>query len=72
MTKEFWIAVGIRAIRTFAEGMLGALGTTVIGVTEMDWLGAASIGASAAIISVLIALKGLPEVPEKSDNDNKE
>lgn len=64
MTADFWKAVAIRAIRTFAEGMLGALGTTVAGVTEMDWIGAASVGASAAIISVLIALKGLPEVPK--------
>ncbi len=63
MTADFWKAVAIRAIRTFAEGMLGALGTTVMGVTEMDWIGAASVGASAAVISVLIALKGLPEVP---------
>lgn len=66
MNADFWKAVAIRAIRTFAEGMLGALGTTVAGVTEMDWIGAASVGASAAIISVLIALKGLPEVPNKA------
>ena len=63
-TRDFWMAVLVRAIRTFAEGMLGALGTAVVGVTEMDWIGAASVGASAAIISVLIALKGLPEVPK--------
>lgn len=61
--REFARAVGIRAVRTFAEGMLGALGTTAIGVTQVDWLGAASVGATAAIVSVLIALAtGLPEV----------
>jgi uncharacterized membrane protein YuzA (DUF378 family) len=43
--------------------MLGAIGTTAIGVTEVDWVGAASIGATAAIISVLMAFAGLPEVP---------
>lgn len=63
MDKEFWKAAGIRAIRTFAEGMLGALGTNLVGVTEVDWLGAASLGVSAAIISILLSLKGLPEVP---------
>lgn len=70
MTKEFWKAAAIRAIRTFAEGMLGALGTQIVGVNQMDWVGAASVGVSAAIISVLFALKGLPEVdmlPEESD-----
>ena len=60
--KAFAQAVGARAVRTFAEGMLGAIGTTVIGVTQVDWLGAASVGATAAIVSVLIALAtGLPE-----------
>lgn len=60
--SDFVKAVAIRAIRTFAQGMLGALGSTVAGVTEVDWLGAASIGATAAIISVLMAVAGgLPE-----------
>ena len=63
MSVEFWKATGIRAIRTFAQGMLGAIGTTAIGVTEVDWVGAASIGATAAIVSVLMAFAGLPEVP---------
>ena len=64
MSKEFWQAAGIRAIRTFAEGMLGALGSNIVGITQMDWIGAASIGASAAVVSILFALKGLPEVPQ--------
>lgn len=60
--KAFAQAVGVRAVRTFAEGMLGAIGTTVVGVTQVDWLGAASVGATAAIVSVLMALAtGLPE-----------
>jgi len=60
--SDFVKAVAIRAIRTFAQGMLGALGSTVVGVAEVDWLGAASIGATAAIISVLMAVAGgLPE-----------
>lgn len=60
--KAFAQAVGVRAVRTFAEGMLGALGTTAIGVTQADWVGAASVGATAAVVSVLIALAtGLPE-----------
>lgn len=63
MSVEFWKATGIRAVRTFAQGMLGAIGTTAIGVTEVDWVGAASIGATAAIVSVLMAFAGLPEVP---------
>jgi hypothetical protein len=60
--KGFGRAVAIRAVRTFAEGMLGALGTTAVGVTQVDWAGAASVGATAAVVSVLIAIAtGLPE-----------
>lgn len=61
--KEFVRAAAIRALRTFAEGMLGVVGTTAVGITQVDWLGAASVGATAAVISVLVAVAtGLPEV----------
>lgn len=61
--KEFVRAAAIRALRTFAEGMLGVVGTTAVGITQVDWLGAASVGATAAVISALIAVAtGLPEV----------
>ena len=62
--KGFWTAAGIRALRTFAQGMIGAIGTSAVGVTQVDWLGAASIGLTAAIVSILMALAGLPEVDE--------
>ena len=61
--RECVRAAAIRALRTFAEGMLGVVGTTAVGITQVDWLGAASVGATAAVISVLIAVAtGLPEV----------
>lgn len=61
--REFVRAAAIRALRTFAEGMLGVIGTTAVGITQVDWLGAASVGATAAAVSVLIAIAtGLPEV----------
>lgn len=61
--KEFVHAAAIRALRTFAEGMLGVVGTTAVGITQVDWLGAASVGATAAVISVLVAVAtGLSEV----------
>jgi hypothetical protein len=61
--REFVKAAAIRALRTFAEGMLGVVSPTAVGITQVDWLGAASVGATAAVISVLIAVAtGLPEV----------
>ena len=62
---EFVRADAIRALRTFAEGMLGVIGTTAVGITQVDWVGAASVGTTAAIISILIAIAtGLPEVDD--------
>ena len=64
--REFVRAAAIRALRTFAEGMLGVVGTTAVGITQVDWLGAASVGATAAVISVLIAVAtGMPEVDDE-------
>lgn len=34
--KEFVRAAAIRALRTFAEGMLGVVGTTAVGITQVD------------------------------------
>jgi len=65
---EAWLrAVGIRMLRTFAEGMLAAIGTSAVGITQVDWLGAASIGATGAVVAFLLALSGLPEVDEGGD-----
>ena len=62
MDKEFWEAAATRAARTFAQAVLGAVGTGAIGVAQVDWLGALSIGATAAIVSLLTSVAtGLPE-----------
>lgn len=63
-TKQWWIAVGIRMIKTFAEGALAVIGTQAAFIHEINWLMVLSGGAMAAVISFLLALKGLPEVEE--------
>lgn len=63
-TKEWWIAVGIRALRTFAEGALAVIGTQAAFFTDVDWLAVLSGGMLAACVSFLFALRGLPEVTE--------
>lgn len=63
--KKWLIAALIRAVRTFAEATLGAIGTEWIRFGQIDWIGALSIGLTAFIMAILIALKGLPEVSEK-------
>lgn len=63
-TKSWWIAVAIRMIKTFAEGALAAIGTQAIFIQDVNWLAVLSGGAMAAVISFLLALKGLPEAGE--------
>ena len=62
-TKEWWIAVAIRMIKTFAEGCLAVMGSQAVFIHEVNWLMVLSGGALAAVVSFLLALKGLPEVP---------
>lgn len=71
-TKEFWKATGIRAIRTFAQGMLGVVATSAAApsIVSVDWLGAMSIGAASAIVSVIMSVAyptGLKEI-EKAES----
>lgn len=68
-TKDWWIAAAIRAIKTFAEGSLAVLGADALFIHEVNWLAVLSGGAMAAVISFLMALKGLPEVGENSGAD---
>lgn len=62
--KKWFKAAGIRAIKTFAETMLGFV---VAGAAfdEITWLHALSVSGVATIASVLWSVKGLPEIEIK-------
>lgn len=62
MNAEFWKAALIRAIRTFAESMLAYIGTDAAVLGDVNWLAAISAGALGAVIALLMATAGLPEV----------
>ena len=64
-TKKWWIAVGIRMIKTFAEGALAVIGTQATFIHEVNWLAVLAGGAMASVVSFLLALKGLPEVEDE-------
>lgn len=55
----------IRAVRTFAESMLAYIGTGAIVLNDVNWLAALSAGGMGAVIAILIALAGLPEVGDE-------
>ena len=60
----WWAAAGVRALRTAAQASLALIGTTAVGLTQVDWLGVGSAAGLAAILSILTSLGGLPEVTD--------
>lgn len=64
MTKAFWKAALVRAVRTLAQTAVATIGTTAV-ISEVDWVMVASASALAAILSILNSIAtGLPEVQE--------
>lgn len=63
MSKNWWKAAGIRAVRTFSQALIAGIGTGAA-LLEVNWSYALSVAAVAAILSLLTSLAGLPEVED--------
>lgn len=61
MTKKWWKAAGVRAVKTVAQAAVAAIGTTAM-LNEVDWLVVASTALLAGVLSLLTSIAGLPEV----------
>ena len=62
MTKEFWEATLIRAIRTICQTAIATIGTSAV-LSDVQWVYVASASALAGLLSVLTSIAtGLPEV----------
>lgn len=55
-SKAFWKATTERVVASTAGGALAAIGADAFGVVEADWLGIASLGLGAGVVSLLKAL----------------
>lgn len=55
-TTAFWKATAERAVKTFAQGLLAAIGTGVTGLLDVAWGSALSFAGLAALLSVLTSL----------------
>lgn len=64
--KQWLKAAGIRAIRTVAQTAIATIGTAVA-LGEVDWLMVASSSALAGILSLLMSISGLPELPDEDE-----
>lgn len=63
MTKKWWKAAGIRAVKTIAQTAIATIGASVL-LSEVNWLAVSSASALAGILSLLTSVAGLPELKE--------
>lgn len=63
MTKKWWKAAGVRAVKTVAQATVAAIGTTAM-LSEVDWLVVGSTALLSGVLSLLTSIAGLPEVEE--------
>lgn len=63
MTKKWFKAAGVRAVKTVAQTMVSML-TVGQAFMEINWLNILSVSAVAGVISLLTSVAGLPEVNE--------
>ena len=64
MKEKFlkWLkAAGIRAVKTVAETMIATIGTSAV-ISQVDWKLVISASVLSGLLSLLISVKGLPEV----------
>lgn len=61
MTKKWFKAAAIRAIKTVAQTAVATIGTNAV-LYEVNWIAVLSTCALAGILSLLTSLAGLPEV----------
>lgn len=68
MTKQWWRAAGIRAVKTMAQTGVAMIPVAVT-VAEVDWLTVGSTMLVAGVLSLLTSVAGLPELQPEPDED---
>ncbi len=57
-----WLkAAGVRAIKTVAETAIATIGTSAV-ISQVDWRLVVSASVLSGLVSLLISIKGLPEL----------
>lgn len=64
MNKKWIKAAGVRALKTFAQTAVSLM-TVGQAMLEVNWVNVLSVSATAAIISVMTSIAGLPEIESK-------
>ena len=69
LTKAWWRAAGIRALKTFAQAMIGSIAVGAA-ISEIQWGYILSVSLVAALLSMLTSIAGLPEVEEEDGRED--
>lgn len=65
--KKWIVAAGIRAIKTFCQVAVTLIGTDYINIIDVDWVTVVGMSATAAVLSLLTSIAGLPELKENEN-----
>lgn len=64
MSKKWWKAAGIRAIKTVCQSAVALIPAGVM-ITEVSWPVVVGTSVLAGVVSLLTSVAGLPEVDEE-------
>lgn len=68
--KDWARCAAIRAVKTFAQSACGMIAIGA-GLHELNWVYILSVSATAAVLSVLTSIAGIPEVPKENYQDEE-
>ena len=71
-TKRWIKAAGIRALKTFCQGLATMIGAQQVNIISLDWPTMLGMAATMAVVSLLTSAAGIPEVDMESDGDEDE
>ena len=64
MSKKWFKAAAVRAVKTMAQAGIAMIGTSVV-LEDVSWQVTVSAAILAGVLSMLTSVAGLPEVDEK-------
>lgn len=71
--EPYWLrwlkAALVRALKTWAQAAVALIGSGAANVISIDWPQVLGISATAAVVSILTSLAGLPEVKEDAEHE---
>ena len=70
LTRAWWAAAAVRALRTVAQTAVALIGTATV-IEDVSWAVVLSGAILAGILSLLTSLAGLPEVDAVPDGEGR-